>query len=63
MSGFYMTMADVVRTLKIARHRIAYALESGRVPEPARIQNRRMFTKDDLALMQAYFSKKEAKHG
>lgn len=52
----YMTMADVVRRLKsVPRHKITYALDSQRIPEPARISGRRMFTEDDVAKILLYF--------
>jgi len=56
----YFTMAAVVRTLKtIPRHQITYALDRGFLPEPARVSGRRMFTHEDMSVIQAYFSKKK----
>lgn len=56
----FMTMALVVRTLKtIPRHQITYALDRGFIPEPARISGRRMFTHEDMSVIQDYFSKKK----
>ena len=55
----YVGMKEVVRELKIPRHRIIYALSSGKIPEPGRIQGRRVFTKDDIAVIRAYFQRKE----
>lgn len=63
----YMTMSEVVRRLhSIPRHRITYALDRKKIPEPARVSGRRMFTEDDLARITLYFTqrkKKEASHG
>jgi len=58
----FMTMAEVVRRLRtIPRHQVAYALDRGFLREPARVSGRRMFTNDDLAVIQAHFNtKKEA---
>lgn len=59
MTG-YMTMADVVRRLgTVPRHKITYALDSKRIPEPARISGRRMFTEDDVARILLYFDSKK----
>jgi|APCry1669189034_1035192.scaffolds.fasta_scaffold194912_1 hypothetical protein len=58
----FMTMAEVVRRLRtIPRHQIAYALDRGFLKEPAKISGRRMFTSDDVCLIEAHFNtKKEA---
>ena len=60
----YMTMAEVVRRLKtVARHKITYALDQQRIPEPARVSGRRMFTEDDVARILLYFeSQQEVPH-
>jgi DNA-binding transcriptional MerR regulator len=56
----YYTMAEVVRRLKtIPRHKITFALDRGFIPEPAKISGRRMFTAQDIEVIQLYFSKKE----
>lgn len=56
----YMTMAEVVRRLKtVPRHKITYALDSQRIPEPSKISGRRMFTEDDVAKILLYFDKKK----
>ena len=43
------TLGDVARRLRVARHRIVYVLESGRVPEPQRLGGRRVFTEADVS--------------
>ncbi len=56
--NYYMTTGDVVRKLTIPRHRIIYALSIGGIPEPAKIQGRRMFTEEDLRIIRHHFKKK-----
>ena len=37
-----LTTGDAARSLRIPRHRLAYAFEAGHIPEPPRIGGRRM---------------------
>jgi DNA-binding transcriptional MerR regulator len=41
-------LGSVARRLNVARHRIVYAVESGFVPEPARLEGRRAFSEKDI---------------
>lgn len=51
MKDKFFTLGDVARRLRVARHRIVYVLESGRVPEPQRIGGRRVFTEANVSAL------------
>ena len=52
----HLSMADVMRTAGVARHKITYAIERGRIPEPTRVGgNRRCFTPDQAEQIRGYF--------
>ena len=52
-------LGAVARTLGVQRHRITYALESGYVDEPARMEGRRAFAEKDIEQLRTYFQKRE----
>lgn len=42
------TLADASRLTSVAKHKITYLFSSGKLPEPKRINNTRIFSKGDL---------------
>lgn len=52
-----LSMADVVRESQVPRHRVVYALQSGSIREPMKINGRRLFSPADLRRIVAHFAK------
>lgn len=44
----FLTTGEAARRLGIPRHRLLYAFEVEKVPEPPRMNGRRVIPKDDL---------------
>ncbi len=57
-----LSISDLSKESGIPRHKIVYALSTGSLREPQRLQNRRAFTATDLERVKQYFSRdREAK--
>jgi DNA-binding transcriptional MerR regulator len=56
MPARLLSIADVARESGVPRHRVVYALTTGRLKEPRRLQNRRCFTPQDLEQVKRHFS-------
>lgn len=54
------SIGEVARRLGVKRFRISYAHQIGYLPEVARFQGTRLYTEDDLRVVEAY---SEAKGG
>jgi hypothetical protein len=52
-----LSMADVVRESQVPRYRIVYALQSGAIREPLKINGRRLFSLADLRRIVTHFAK------
>lgn len=52
-----LSMADVVRESQVPRYKITYALQSGSIREPMKINGRRLFSLADLRRIVAHFGK------
>jgi len=50
-----MTLKEASETLGVKSFRISYAIANGYVPEPKRFGNRRVFGREDLKRLAAYF--------
>ena len=46
---------DCVRLLGIAEHRLLYAHRTGRLQEPDRVANKRIYDEEDLQRVATYF--------
>jgi hypothetical protein len=56
MDTQYLLLNDVARTLGLKAHKIAYALATGQVAEPAlRVANKRVFGEEDVRRLAAHF--------
>src|SRR3954454_10321075 len=56
MDTQYLLLNDVARTLGLKAHKIAYALATGQVAEPAlRVANKRIFGEEDVKRLAAHF--------
>ena len=51
-----LSLGDLVKESGIPRHRICYALATGRLKEPARLKNRRCFSPRDLERVKQFFA-------
>jgi hypothetical protein len=56
-----LSMSEVVKRTGIKRHRIVYALISGKLREPDTLNGRRCFSQSDLLKIQAYFQRRTNK--
>jgi DNA-binding transcriptional MerR regulator len=56
MPARLLSIADVARESGVPRHRLVYALITGRLQEPRRLQNRRAFSPQDLEQIKKYFA-------
>ncbi len=54
-----LSITDVSKESGVPRHRIIYALSTGRIKEPQRLQNRRAFTASDLERVKQFFHRDE----
>jgi DNA-binding transcriptional MerR regulator len=54
MSTAFFTLGDAARILSVPPYQITYLLSTGKVPEPVRVGNRRLFTHADLARIAEY---------
>ena len=52
----FMSMKEFAEQLKVPAWKIQFALVSGRLPEPQRLMNRRMFTDADIEIARNYFA-------
>ena len=50
-----LSITDVAKESGVPRHKIIYALSTGRLGEPQRLQNRRAFTATDLERIKTFF--------
>jgi hypothetical protein len=50
------SMSEVGRLSMTAPHRIAYALNQGKIKEPRRLNGRRCFSEKDVEIIKEYFS-------
>lgn len=57
MPATLLSMADVVRESQVARYRIVYALQSGAIREPIKVNGRRLFSLADLRRIVTHFAK------
>ena len=55
MSQQYRGLMEVSRLLDIPFWRIIYAEQSGRIPEPLRIANKRAYTDHDIEIIHRHF--------
>tara|TARA_Y100000034_G_scaffold136330_1_gene212236 strand:+ start:9599 stop:9808 length:210 start_codon:yes stop_codon:yes gene_type:complete len=55
MSSPYYSLGDVSRLLDVKFYRITYAHTAGKVPEPERIANKRVYQSDDVLALARYF--------
>ena len=53
-----LSMSEVVKRTGIKRHRIVYALQSGKLHEPDTLNGRRCFSSRDLERIQTYFQRR-----
>lgn len=51
-----LSISEVARAAGVARHRLAYALQTGAVREPARLAGRRCFSPEDIELVRRHFA-------
>ncbi len=56
-----LSITDVSKESGVPRHRITYALGTGRLKEPQRLQNRRAFTATDLERVKAFFQRRDSR--
>lgn len=61
MTAQYFSLGDAARVLGIPPYQISYLLSTGKVPEPKRIGNRRLFSIDDLAQISEYIKLAQVK--
>lgn len=52
----YMSMKEFAEKLKVPAWKVQFALISGRLPEPQRLMNRRMFTAADFETAKRFFA-------
>lgn len=50
-----LSITDVAKESGVPRHKIVYALGTGSIKEPRRLQNRRCFTARDLEQIKQFF--------
>ena len=50
-----LSITDVSKESGVPRHKIIYALSTGRLNEPQQLQNRRAFTATDLERIKTFF--------
>ena len=56
-----LLLNEVARSLSLPAHVISYAISSGKLREPElRINNHRVFTKEDVDQIQKYFAAKKS---
>jgi DNA-binding transcriptional MerR regulator len=51
-----LSISEVARVTGVARHRLAYALQTGAVQEPARLAGRRCFSPEDVERVRQHFA-------
>jgi len=54
-----LSITDVSKESGVPRHRITYALATGRIREPKRLKNRRCFSPQDLERIKTFFARRE----
>lgn len=59
----YFTLGDAARILAVPPYQITYLLSTGKLPEPKRIGNRRLFTHADLCTISEYLKLGQGKEG
>lgn len=52
------SISEVALRIGIKRHRISYAHQMGYLPEVARFQGARLYTEDDVRVVEEYFRPK-----
>ena len=55
MNQQMLLLNEAAKLLGVQPYRITYALAVGKVPEPARIANKRIFQSEDIARLRTYF--------
>ncbi|QDV37716.1 hypothetical protein [Tautonia plasticadhaerens] len=56
MNNHHLLLNDVTRILRLKPHRIAYAIATGQIDEPAlRIANKRVFAEEDVRRLAVHF--------
>jgi DNA-binding transcriptional MerR regulator len=55
------SIGEVAQRIGVERFRISYAHQMGYLPEVARFQGARLYTEDDLRVVEAYFEAKGRK--
>lgn len=58
MSKELMSISEIVKRTGVAKHRIVYALESGKIREPRTLNGRRCFASSDLRKIQHFFQER-----
>jgi len=48
MDDMFLSTGQAARRLRVPRHRLTYAFESGHLPEPLRVAGRRMIPESSL---------------
>jgi DNA-binding transcriptional MerR regulator len=56
------SISEVAQRIGVKRFRISYAHQMGYLPEVARFHGARLYTEDDLRLVEAYFEAKGRKN-
>jgi DNA-binding transcriptional MerR regulator len=56
-----LSITDVAKESGVPRHKIVYALSTGSLREPQRLQNRRCFTATDLERVKAFFQRRNSR--
>ena len=53
----HYSINEVAKLIGVKAHRLSYAISNGYLPEPAeRVNNKRLFTPDDMRAAALYFS-------
>jgi len=63
MTQELMTLTELSRRTGIAYWRVAYAHQTGRLPEPARAGNHRIYTAEEAAAVERWFRERDGKEG
>ena len=62
MKAQFVTLREAAAQLNVPPHVITYSIVSGKVPEPAHISGRRMFTKEDIDNLRRHFDHERETH-
>jgi hypothetical protein len=55
----YVGLEEAARTLQVPFYKIRYAHKAGHVPEPPRVGTRRVYDREMLEKLRAYFAAKK----